>query len=75
MIYIFQEVKQLKDQLASAHANAQVEVQCQLADQSQELLLEITGKLWLSIVLLYLMSWFHHTSSAPARSLGMSVRA
>ncbi|XP_077868441.1 uncharacterized protein LOC100372084 [Saccoglossus kowalevskii] len=38
-----QEIKQLKDGVKSGSASALVEVQCQLADRSHELILEITA--------------------------------
>ena len=38
-----QEVKLVRDQLKAAQADTMVEVQCQLADASQDLLLEITA--------------------------------
>ncbi|XP_074645051.1 uncharacterized protein LOC141901606 isoform X2 [Tubulanus polymorphus] len=38
-----QEIKQLKDQLKNTKNDTMVDVQCQLADQSQGLLLEITA--------------------------------
>lgn len=40
---LIQEVKQVRNQLNSAKANTQVEVQCQLADCNQDLLMEITA--------------------------------
>lgn len=38
-----QEVKQLKDQLKTAQQNTMVEVQCQLANQGHDLIMEITA--------------------------------
>ena len=38
---ILQEIKQLKDQLKSAQNNNMVEVQCQLAETSSDLILEV----------------------------------
>ena len=39
----FQEIRNLREQLSNAQKNLSVEVQCQLADTSQDLLLEVTA--------------------------------
>ena len=43
MPYVVQEVKQLKEQLKTALNNTAVTVQCQLADTTEELILEVTA--------------------------------
>ena len=40
---VVQEVKQLKEQLKTALNNTAVTVQCQLADTTEELILEVTA--------------------------------
>ena len=60
-------MKQLKDQLKAQQTTAQVEVECQLADASQQLLLEVTA-------LRTKMAELQSNSASTERELRASIR-